>query len=99
MVKLNFMLLVVLAACALGLITSQHEARKLFAALEREQTRAQQIAVEFSQLQLEASTWATPTRVERLAHERLQMRLPEPKGVRPIELAQPPAPAKGGVAR
>ena len=38
MAKLNLLLLAVLVACALGLVTSQHKARKLFSELEREQT-------------------------------------------------------------
>jgi cell division protein FtsL len=85
MARLNLLLLAVLAACALGLVTSQHQARKRFAELEREQSRAQALEVEFGQLQLEASTWATPTRVERLARERLRMRAPEAKRLQVIE--------------
>jgi len=76
MARLNLVLLAVLVACALGLITSQHQARKRWAELEREQVRAQQLEVEFGQLQLEASTWATPSRVERVARERLRMHPP-----------------------
>ena len=40
MAKLNLLLLLVLLACALGLVTSQQKARKLFAQLEQEQGRA-----------------------------------------------------------
>lgn len=81
MARLNLLLLAVLALCALALVTSQHQARKLFAELEREQARAKALQVEFGQLQLEASTWATHARVERLARERLRMRAPEPRRV------------------
>jgi cell division protein FtsL len=76
MARLNLVLLAALVACALGLITSQHQARKRWAELEREQVRAQQLEVEFGQLQLEASTWATPSRVERVARESLRMHPP-----------------------
>ncbi|HET9042664.1 MAG TPA: cell division protein FtsL [Burkholderiales bacterium] len=76
MARLNLVLLAVLVACALGLVTSQHQARKRWAELEREQARAQQLEVEFGQLQLEASTWATPARVEQVARERLRMHPP-----------------------
>ncbi|HSD40372.1 MAG TPA: cell division protein FtsL [Burkholderiales bacterium] len=86
MARLNLLLLAVLAACALGLVTSQHQARKLFAELEREQARAQNLEVEYGQLQLEASTWAMPTRVERHARERLRM---QPPGVNRLQLADP----------
>jgi cell division protein FtsL len=86
MARLNLLLLAVLAACALGLVTSQHQARKLFTELEREQARAQSLEVEYGQLQLEASTWAMPTRVERYARERLHM---EPPGARRLQLVDP----------
>jgi cell division protein FtsL len=86
MARLNLLLLAVLAACALGLVTSQHQARKLFAELEREQARAQRLEVEYGQLQLEASTWATATRVERFARDRLRM---SPPGIKRLQLADP----------
>jgi cell division protein FtsL len=77
MARINLLLLAALTACALGMVTSQHKARKLVTELEREQARGQALEVEFGQLQLEASTWAMPARVERLARERLRMRPPE----------------------
>ena len=40
MVRLNLALLAVLVACALSLVTSRHQARKLFVELEGEQTAA-----------------------------------------------------------
>jgi cell division protein FtsL len=91
MSRLSLVLLVLLAACALGLVTSQHQARKLFAELEREQARTAALEVEHGQLQLEASTWARHARVEKLARERLQLRAPEPKRMQILD-----APADGG---
>ena len=92
MAKINLLLLAALAACALGLVTSQHQARKLFAELEREQARSQALEVEFGQLQLEQGTWARADRVEKLARERLRMRPPEARRVQvevaPAERAQ-----------
>ena len=76
MARLNFFLLAALAACALGLVTSQHQARKLYVELQKEQEIAKQIEVERGQLQLEQSTWATPARVEKLAVQALGMRVP-----------------------
>jgi len=76
MVRLNLLLLALLTACALGLVTAQHKARKLFVELEQEQERGRSLEVEYGQLQLEASTWATPSRVERVARERLRMHPP-----------------------
>ena len=86
MARLKLILLAVLTVCALGLVSSQHQARKLFAELEREQARTQQLEVEFGQLQLEASTWATPARVERVARERLRM---HPPGLKRLQVTDP----------
>lgn len=85
MAKLNLLLLLVLIVCALGLVTSQHESRKLFSQLEREQERARALDVEFGQLQLEASTWGLHSRVEKIATARLGMRVPDPRRVRMID--------------
>jgi cell division protein FtsL len=83
--KLNLLLLLVLVVCALGLVTSQHQSRKLFAELEREQERARALEVEYGQLQLEASTWGLHSRVERIAVQSLGLRAPDPRRVRMIE--------------
>jgi cell division protein FtsL len=76
MLRLNLVLLAALTACALALVTSQHQARKLYVELQKEQELAKQLEVEWGQLQLEASTWATHARVERLASRALGMRVP-----------------------
>ena len=80
MVRFNMILLLIVVVCALGVVTSQHKARKLFQELEGEQERAKQLDVEYGQLQLELSTWATPPRVEQVAREKLKMRLPDATG-------------------
>ncbi|HMW16257.1 MAG TPA: cell division protein FtsL [Accumulibacter sp.] len=77
MVRLNVFLLLAVLLCSLGLVTSQHKARKLFQALEAEQERARQLEVEFGQLQLELSTWGTSPRIEKIARDRLRMNMPE----------------------
>ena len=77
MLKLEFLLLVFVVASAIGLVSSQHQARKLVTELEREQIRAQQLEVEWGQLQLEQSTWASHARLEKIARERLNMRRPD----------------------
>ena len=82
MIKLNIVLCVVLVACALAVITSQHKARELFTQLTREQETAKQIDVEWGQLQLEQSTWAMHARVEKIAGGYLRMRVPPPERVR-----------------
>lgn len=84
MAKLNLLLLLVLVACALGLVTSQHKSRKLFSELEREQERARALEVEYGRLQLEASTWGQHARVERIAGAMLGLRAPDARRVRPV---------------
>lgn len=74
---LNVLLLVVVVMCALSVVTSQHQARKLFIALQQEKEHAHQMEVEWGQLQLEQSTLAAPARVERIATRQLQMQLPK----------------------
>ena len=78
MSKVNVLLLVLVVSCALGVITSQHQARKRFIDIETEQAAARKIAEEFTQLQLEQSTWATHQRVATIAANQLGMRLPDP---------------------
>lgn len=78
MVRLNLLLLGILVVCALSLVTSRHQARKLFVELEREQMKARNYETEFGQLQLEQSTWAMPVRVEKIARSELRMQLPGP---------------------
>ena len=76
MVRLNLLLLAVLVGCALSLVTSRHQARKLFVELEREQAATRGHETEYGQLQLEQSTWAMPARTEKIAREQLRMQLP-----------------------
>ena len=80
--KLNLLLLAVLVACALGLVTSQHRARKLFSDLERERERARELDVDFGRLQLEASTWGLHRRVEAIATGTLGMRAADARRTR-----------------
>ena len=84
-VRLNLVLLIGLIACALSLVTSRHQARKLFVELEREHAQTRAYDVEYSQLQIEQSTWAMPARVERVARAQLRMQLPSPERVDVID--------------
>ena len=91
MTRANLLLLAALVACALSLVTSRHEARRLTVELEREQARARQFAIEYGQLELEQSTWAMPARVEKVARERLKMQLPGAARIEVVELSAPGA--------
>ncbi|HPR07891.1 MAG TPA: cell division protein FtsL [Denitromonas sp.] len=76
MLRIDVMLVVVVVASALGVVASQHQARKLHTELERDQARMRQLEVEWGQLQLEQSTWAAHVRIEKIARQRLKMQLP-----------------------
>ena len=76
MTRLNLTLLGLLIVCALLLVTSQHQARKLYVELQKEQELAKQLDVEWGQLQLEQSTWAMHARIEKIASRSLGMRVP-----------------------
>ena len=91
MIKLNLVLSGILVVCALGLVTSQHKARKLFVELQKQQEVAKQLEVEYGQLHLEQSTWAMHSRVERIAANTLRMRVPPAARVHLVP--PPPAPS------
>lgn len=74
---LNVLLLAAIVMCALSVVSSQHKARKLFIELQKEREHAQQMEVEWGQLQLEQGTLAAPARVERIAVRQLQMQFPQ----------------------
>jgi cell division protein FtsL len=85
MTRVNLLLLCVLVGCALSLVTSRHQARRLYVELERERAEARRFDVEYGQLSLEQSTWAMPARVEKIARESLHMQLPAPSRVQVVE--------------
>ena len=89
MTRVNVVLLALLVGCALSLVTSRHQARKLFVELEHEQARARAYETEYGQLQLEQSTWAMPARVEKIAREQLRMQLPGAGRVEIVAGARP----------
>lgn len=92
MLRLNLLLLCLAIVCALGVVTSQHKARKLFIELQGEKDKAQQMEVEWGQLQLEQSTLALPARVEKIASHQLQMQMPQGKQIQFVRIES------GGVA-
>lgn len=85
MIRVDAILVALVVSSALGVVASQHQARKLFSQLEREQNRAHGLDVEWGQLLLEQSTWASHARVEKLAHDKLGMRPPVPAQVVVVE--------------
>ncbi len=91
MTRLNIILLMVLIVVSLGAVTAQHKARKMYFELEQEQNATKQYGVEWSQLQLEQSTWGNPARIEKIATDTLKMEVPDSKR---IQLVNPKSKAK-----
>lgn len=86
MFKLNILLMLVLIACALGVVTSQHTARKLFMALENEKEIERKLDVEWGRLQLEQSTLIMHGRIERIAREHLNMTVPVASSIQIVSI-------------
>jgi cell division protein FtsL len=79
------LLIVLAAASGLGMVSSQHEARKLRSALEHEQVRARNLEVEWGRLQIEQSTLVAHHRVEDIARKRLGMTPPDVRQIVVLE--------------
>ncbi len=72
-----FLLVVVFAiVCvlsAIALIYTKHESRKLFVELETLTHQRDDLNIEWGQLQIEQSTWATHARIEQVATDDLSL--------------------------
>lgn len=86
----NLFIVVILAitvvVTATGVVYAKYASRRQFVELESLRTKRDAADVEWGKLQLEQSTWATHGRVERIAREKLNMRIPlveEVKVIRP----------------
>jgi len=88
-IRVNLILLLLAVASAIGTVTSNHRARKMFAEIEYGQSRMRDLEIEWGQLQLEQSTLAGHARVEKIARDKLHMRAPGAGQVMTIETAKP----------
>lgn len=68
-------------ASAVAAVWARHEARRLFVEVETLNARRDQLNIDWGRLQIERSTWATHGRVEKMARQELDMRIPDPDGV------------------
>lgn len=74
-------LMAVAFVTALGVVYAQHSSRKLFIELEQLQQTSDELDIEWGRLQLEQSTWARDGRIDAVAREKLEMKLPPPDEV------------------
>ncbi|MCU0931182.1 MAG: cell division protein FtsL [Serpentinimonas sp.] len=99
MIRLNLVLLAALVLSAFFLVHLQYESRSLYAQLDRAQSQARDLEAEHEQLQAQKRSQATPSRVQQLAVQSLQMRPANPGITQYVELpAQPVAAGEGAVS-
>lgn len=63
-----------IATSALAVVRMRHQARQFQAGLQEAHQRAQDLAAEARQLELERATLAAPARIEQIARQKLNMR-------------------------
>ena len=61
---------------AIALVYTKHASRNLFVELEQLTTQRDALNIEWGQLQIEQSTWATHARIERVALDDLALKRP-----------------------
>ncbi len=75
-VLLVFVFALVCVISAMALVYTKHESRKLFVELEQLTDERDELNIEWGQLQIEQSTWATHARIEQVAADDLQLTRP-----------------------
>ncbi|GHC32399.1 hypothetical protein GCM10010082_28550 [Kushneria pakistanensis] len=70
-------LLVLVILSALGVISTAYHTRSQYARLQTMEREHDQLQTVWSRLLLEESTWSTPSRIENLARDRLEMHVPD----------------------
>jgi len=87
--RLLLVLLTVLVfISAIQLVVIRHQNRQLFIQLQHLQRERDELNIEWGKLQLELNTWARPSRIERLARQRLEMSVPSPESIVVIRVEQ-----------
>ncbi len=76
---------VVCVLSALALVYTKHESRKLFVELESLTHERDDLNIEWGQLQIEQSTWATHARIEQVATDDLSLVRPVASEIYVIE--------------
>jgi cell division protein FtsL len=73
MAKVTALLLAMLLLCSLLLVTSQHRARKMFIDLQRAQSQARQLEIDWNRLVLEQTQLAKHALIDPVARRELKM--------------------------
>jgi len=99
MTRVNLVLLLAVLFSAIYLVNVQYESRRLFTELDKARAEEHRLSSEWDRLQVEKRGQATSARVERLAREKLQMRLVMPAITTYVSYAEPPAAGNAAVAQ
>ena len=70
------LLWIAVTGTAMGVVISKHESRQLFHRLQILKQERDDLQIEWGQLQLEQSSWATHGRIEQLARKEIKMKIP-----------------------
>ncbi len=84
-ILLVFVFAVVCVVSAISLVYTKHESRNLFVELEQLTNERDELNIEWGQLQIEQSTWATHARIEQVATDDLQLTRPKTAEIFVIE--------------
>ncbi len=82
---LVFAFALVCVLSAMALVYTKHESRRLFVELESLTDERDRLNIEWGQLQIEQSTWATHARIEKVATDDLSLLRPDPSEIFVIE--------------
>jgi cell division protein FtsL len=91
-VRVSLLLFVLLITSAISLVTARHDTRKLVSEIEVERNKAALIERHHTELVTEKATLTSPSRIERLAIQKLKMKYPKREDI--VLLPPPPARAK-----
>jgi cell division protein FtsL len=64
-------------ASGIWIVDAEHRSRQLFVAAEEQARELDRLQVDWGRLQIEQSTYATPSRIETLAQRRLRLTEPD----------------------
>jgi cell division protein FtsL len=79
-------MLCIMTVSAISFVYMKNYERTLFSDLQHSQISRQHLEMEWSQLLLEASTWSTPARIQRIAQLQYNMLVPASEKVKTVEL-------------
>lgn len=87
--RIHLIMLVLIVLMVIGsavsVVHAKYSSRQLFVNLQELARERDHIDMDWGKLQLEYGTWGAPRRVESMAHDDLQMRLPRAREIIVVE--------------